>query len=540
MHPCLSWLTLSMLTAAPTAAPAAGPAVGAAAAPAAPSADKAPVDPSAVTVDPEARAEQAAALYSQRKYAEAAVVLEDLWTSIHEPRDLFNAALARLAIGHRAQAIRYWEIYLQQPNIPGDGREQALGRIKKAQGASVGVNLRLMPAAVAEVGVRYRLTRIPVDPKDVRPALEIELPAGAPEFSAGGRTVYLDAGRWQLTIEARGYRSAIQELTIRTGQAGFVKEVVLASDPLFRQATFQVDPPEAIAAGASVTLRRMTLAAQPMQCPLTPAGSCSLKLEPGDWEVVVAAPGYQRYAEKVSLGAQPTASFAVALMPTVAVSPPVPAPAAATPTPAVAGEPVQVAEAPPQPTVPEVVPRAVRVKVSTGLIASGIPIFIGGLALGVTGSNSFQDKVTAGATTGELLPAIRTRSAGLGMVGAAVGLWTTGLTAEYDVKPVVWYAEMGVGGAFLLSGAVWAGLSTRRWNQDQIADMRCTNSDGVDCFASHRMGAAFFLGAGSAMLVGSTIGLLVRRKYQRAQPRTALSPYFAGIGGAGLMVQGRF
>ena len=131
MHPCLSWLTLSMLTAAPTAAPAAGPAVGAAAAPAAPSADKAPVDPSAVTVDPEARAEQAAALYSQRKYAEAAVVLEDLWTSIHEPRDLFNAALARLAIGHRAQAIRYWEIYLQQPNIPADGREQALGRIKK-------------------------------------------------------------------------------------------------------------------------------------------------------------------------------------------------------------------------------------------------------------------------------------------------------------------------------------------------------------------------------------------------------------------------
>jgi len=547
MHPCLSWLTLTMLTAAPTAGPAAAPAAAPAATtapapagstaspPASPPASTASTPAGVATGDAEARAEQAAALYAQRKYAEAAVVLEDLWSSVSEPRDLFNAALARLAVGHRAHAIRYWEIYLQQPNIPADGREQALGRIKKAQAASVAVNLRLMPAAVAEVGVRYTLLRIPADPKDVRPALEIELPVGAQEFSAGGRTVYLDAGRWQLTIDARGYRTAIQELTIRAGQAGFVKQIVLATDPLFRQATFQVDPPEAVAAGASVTLQRMTLAAQPVPCPLTPAGSCSLKLEPGDWEVVVSAPGYQRYAEKVSLGAEPTASFAVALMPTVAAAPP----PAATP-PAVAGEPVKLVDAPPQATVPDVVPRPVRVKMSTGLVASGIPIFIGGLALGVTGSNSYQDRVTEGAGTGALLPSIRMRSAGLGLVGAAVGLWTTGLTAEYDVKPVVWYAEMGVGGAFLLSGAVWAGLSTRRWNQDQIDDMRCTNSEGVDCFASHRMGAAFFLGAGSAMLVGSTVGLLVRRKYQRARPRAALSPYFAGRGGAGLMVQGRF
>ncbi len=538
MLSCLSWLTLTMLTAEPATAPAAATATATATATspteAAPSAT--------ATGDAEARAEQAASLYAQRKYAEAAVVLEDLWASIHEPRDLFNAALARLAVGHRAHAIRYWEIYLQQPSIPGDGREQALGRIKKAQAASVAVNLRLMPAAVAEVGVRYRLTRIPNDPKDARPALEIELPPKAQEFSAGGRTVYLDAGRWQLTIDARGYRSAIQELTIRPGQTGFVKEIVLASDPMFRQATFQVDPPEAVTAGATVTLRRMTLAAQPVQCPLTPAGSCSLKLEPGDWEVVVAAPGYQRYSEKVSLGAQPTASFAVALMPTIATTAP---PVAAAVDTAAAGEPVKVVEAP-APAVIDVVPRKVRVKMSTGLVASGIPIFIGGLALAVTGSNSYQDRVTAGDSTGELRPAIRMRSAGMGLVGASVGLWTTGLTAEYDVKPAVWYAEMGVGGAFLLSGAIWAGLSTRRWNRNEVADMRCTNSEGVDCFSSHRMGAAFFLGAGSAMLVGSTLGLLVQRHYMRnpstskaAARRPALSPYFAGTGG-GLLVQGRF
>jgi hypothetical protein len=53
--------------------------------------------------------------------------------------------------------------------------------------------------------------------------------------------------------------------------------------------------------------------------------------------------------------------------------------------------------------VPEVVPRHVRIKLSTGLIASGIPLFIGGLALGVTGSNNYQDRVNAGAPAGELL-----------------------------------------------------------------------------------------------------------------------------------------
>jgi hypothetical protein len=41
------------------------------------------------------------------------------------------------------------------------------------------------------------------------------------------------------------------------------------------------------------------------------------------------------------------------------------------------------------------------------------------------------------------------------------------------------------------------------------------------------------------MVVGSTIGLLIQRKYMKGRPRTAMSPYFSGTGG-GLMVQGRF
>lgn len=540
MHPCLSWITLTMLTTA-QAAPPAGPAGGSAPATPAPASAPTAGTPTgsqapagaANPSDPEARAEQAANLYSERKYVEAAEILEDLWATVHEPRDLFNAALARVAAGHRAHAIRYWETYLLLPGVPADGREQAQTRLKKAQAAAVGVNLRVGPVAVSEVGVTYTLRRAAPDLKDSRPAIVVDLAANAQEFSAGGRTVYLDPGKWELKVEARGYRTAVQDLTIKPGQSGFPKDIVLGNDPLFRHASFQIDPPEAVSAGATVTLQRMTATAQPVPCPLSSTGACALKLEPGDWEVVVSAPGFQRYTEKVTLGAQPTASFAVALVPTVA-APPVTTP----PPDVVAAPPATPDAAPATPAKPEIVPRATRLKLSTGLVATGIPVFIAGLALGVTGSNGYQDGRTMGNTAAELLPAVRMRSAGMGLVGAAVGLWATGLTAEYDVKPRVWYAELGVGGAFLLTGVVWSAVGTSRWNQNQVPKFHCANSEGIDCFASHRMASSFFLGAGTAMIIGSTIGLLVQRKYMQKQ-RTVMSPYF-GAGGAGLMLQGRF
>lgn len=533
MHPCASWLTFALLTAAPPAAAPAVPTATASTPASATPAAAAPAAPATTEANPDdAAAERAATLYSQRKYLDAAHILEELWGRVHEPRDLFNAALARIALGHRAHAVHYWETYVKQAGIPNDGREQALTRRKKAEAAIVAVNLRIAPVAVAEVGVTYTIERVSADPRDVRPPLVIVLEPHAPEFTSGGRTVYLDPGKWKLKVEARGYLVGTHELVIRTGQPGFPKEIVLGTDPLYRQATFQIDPPAAVAAGASVTLKRMTLNAQPVTCELSDVGACNLKLEPGDWEVTVSAPGYQRYTEKISLGAQPSVTFAVALVPTVSAG-----------TPAVAEAPPPTADtappAPEVPVVPEVVPRHVRIKLSTGLIASGIPLFIGGLALGVTGSNNYQDRVNAGAPAGELLGPIRTRTAGIALVGAAVGLWTTGLTAEYDVKPRAWYAEIGVGAALVATGAIWTGVGTSRWNNDKVSSFHCANSDGVDCFASHRMAAGFFLGAGASILAGSTIGLLVQRKYLKARPRAAMSPYFAN-GGGGLVLQGRF
>jgi hypothetical protein len=127
MHPCASWLTLALLTG--SLAPAAGAARGPQRLqPRRPRRARPPrLRPRRPTeADPDdAAAERAATLYSQRKYLDAAQILEELWTRVHEPRDLFNAALARIALGHRAHAIHYWETYVKQANIPNDGREQA-------------------------------------------------------------------------------------------------------------------------------------------------------------------------------------------------------------------------------------------------------------------------------------------------------------------------------------------------------------------------------------------------------------------------------
>ncbi len=525
MRPCFSWIPLLTLTVTQAVPQTASAWVMA---------------PTPGLSPAEARAEQAAELYGQRKFLEAAQILEDLWATEQTPRDLFNAGLARMVLGHLSHAIRYWEIYLDLPNLPEEGREQAQAKLKKAQAAAIAVNLRLSPLAVSEVGVKYTLQRVATDPSDRRPPLVIELPPRASQFTLGGHTVYLDPGRWELRVEARGYRTGVHELTLRPGQTGFPKEIVLGPDPLMRHASFQVEPPEAVAAGATITLQRLSLAAQPQPCPLTEAGMCSVTLEPGDWEFVVQAPGFQRHTQMISLGADPSANFVVALAPTVDSAPLVVPASTAT---EVSGEPPpDTAETPEAPPVPEIVPRAVRVKLSTGLVAAGIPIFIGGLALGVIGSNNYQDRRLASTRPGDLLPPIHLRSTGMGLVGVAVGMWTTGLTAEYDVKPVVWYSELGVGAAFVTAGAIWAGVSSRKWNQDRVHEFRCSNSDGVDCFASHRMGASFFLGAGAGLVFGSALGLLLQHKHRKTPASTSklqLGPFFAA-GASGLAAHGRF
>jgi hypothetical protein len=242
----------------------------------------------------------------------------------------------------------------------------------------------------------------------------------------------------------------------------------------------------------------------------------------------------------VTLGAQALSTFGVALAPIVAAA--APPPAAAPPASEPAPPPTAEEGPPPGPVVPERVPKNVRIKLSAGLITSGIPIFITGLALAVHGSNVYDEKKLTKMDNGELVPAIRLRAAGAGLMGSAVGLWMTGLTAEYDVKPWVWWTELGIGAAAAVTSGAWLGVTTSRWNNNKTGDMVCNNNQGVDCFVAHRMGAGFLLGFGASAIVGSTTGMIVQRRSGRP-PRVSLTPSLgAGRSGGqfGLVVSGRF
>jgi hypothetical protein len=188
--------------------------------------------------------------------------------------------------------------------------------------------------------------------------------------------------------------------------------------------------------------------------------------------------------------------------------------------------------------VPERVPKKTRIKVSAALVTSGIPLFITGLALAVHGSNVYDQTKQNLMANGDLVPAIRLRAAGSGLMGTAVGLWATGLTAEYDVKPFVWWTELGVGVAALVVGGAWTGVTSSRWNDNQVHTLTCNNNQGVDCFAAHRLGAGFFIGLGAGAIFGASTGLVIQHLHRRPA-KVSLAPTF-GAGQGGLVVQGRF
>ena len=295
-------------------------------------------------------------------------------------------------------------------------------------------------------------------------------------------------------------------------------------DPASHDLTVRVDPPAAVLAGARVSLHKLAPGAPPTACPLDSDGTCEVRVEPGDWEVAVEAPGYQPHIERMTIGAQPSASLGIALVPvpTAVVAPAEPAP------PTVEG---------PAPA-PERVPRKTRIRLSAGLLLPGVPIFMAGLAVAIHGANVYAHVDETKQVNGDLLPAIRLRAAGLGLMGAAAGLFTTGLTAEYDVKPWLWLTELGIGAAALIGGSAWMSVTTLRWNGNDLHQMVCTNNEGVDCFTAHRLGAGFLLGLGSGLAFGATTGLIVRAAHRKPPP-VSLAPTF-GAGHGGLSLQGRF
>ncbi len=488
------------------------------------------------------RLKTAEQLYKARKYVESARELESLWDDTGHPNALYNAALARFAAGHYAHTISYLEAYVRDvQDAPQDALDLAQFQLEKAKANSADVPIRIGPPEAVTAGAEIRIRRISDGADDSRPdiVLTVQPPA---EGSPAARSIYLGEGSWSIESRSESFVSQPQEITIaKRAKSAPPINFSLNLDPKLRRLAFRID----VASGSelesvAVELRPAGQAGterETQSCAIRPfeVNACELIAPIGSWEVSASAPGFKHFRQVITVASgQDTAAFTLPMVAESVVDTP-----------------------PPEPVDPDVVPKRVRLRMAAGLNASGLPIFVTGLGLAVYGSNTYDS--TANAANADCnrpldsyncrvdtIKAIRLRTAGLALVGSATGLFITGLTAEFDVKKRVWYAELGAGGALLLGGAGWLAATSGALNRELkvvgAIPIWSQSIANIDRATNQRLAAAMFMGTGIGLVTGATVGLLIRKRFAARKaplPNVKLSP-FAPVAGGGLMLNGRF
>lgn len=511
---------------------------------------------------PSSARQQASQAFKQNQYVAAATQFEALWQRDQEPRDLFNAGLAWFAAGEHALAIRRFETYLGLGDrVPSEYLARAEAQLSRARQHTVEVGVTVIPAAAAKGEVRLRGTRRAAATPGGLPsrAIEFSPPRAYGAASRAVTTIRVDPGQWDMVLEAPGYRAASRTMTVQAGQSGFTMDIELQPDP---NAALAAGPAPALdAAGFEVVFAVTADAhayvegdmlitasrdgAAPRRCTIPvlfpePPGTCSMRLEPGAWQVSASGPGIADYTMDAELsGANQRVDLAVSPANVVVEGP----------------EDERADE-----DSLDLVPLATRVRLSRDLSIAGTVAAIGGLSLTIAGDVRFaaaelatnediSEGVCAGATAdgktcqARMIGPMRLRSAGLGLFGGAAGLYAAAATGRYDVRTRVWHAELGVGAALSLVGVVW--LAARAPALDATMSKLAINFDDmsrIQSLTAERMAGAFFLGAGVGLLGGSLTGLLVQRRAldrRAAAIARGLTPYWTAAGG-GLALQGRF
>lgn len=158
----------------------------------------------------EARRAAALRLHEERRFAEAAALLERLADETGRSDLLFDAGQARFAAGHRAHALRLWETYARAPGRTSDDLAVVARRLADARALLTALALLVhVPADMSEVTATLRRRYDPADQQ--RPPLVL---AGLrPVGGAATAEVALDPGVWELVV-AGGGREARLELHV--------------------------------------------------------------------------------------------------------------------------------------------------------------------------------------------------------------------------------------------------------------------------------------------------------------------------------------
>jgi hypothetical protein len=260
--------------------------------------------------------------------------------------------------------------------------------------------------------------------------------------------------------------------------------------------------------------------------PAKAGGVMELQLDPGIWTIRVQGPGYIASEQRVEVSKG--VKGAVALRLEIA--------------------PVESTTGPLVPPPREVPPKLVRglelgFGITGGLAAvTGITVLaVGAIKVGKTAtcSTTLQNCVQ------DFRDGIRVRDVGAMAFGGGVGLLAGGLTwlaKDPRKRRAAWIAEMAVGSAGLVVGAILTTVSVGNLNTANSTGKIENLENWNEHFATHRhstghaMGNLLF-GMGAGLITSAATGLALQKKHLGKNLRVDA---MAGRGQAGLMLSGRF
>lgn len=178
----------------------------------------------APAIDVESVRTAALHMHEERRYAEAAALLERLAVEAGRLDLLFDAGQSRFAAGHRAHALRLWRAYADSPGRDAEDIALASRRIAEARGLTTAITLVVHDHSDMS-RVTLTLRRLHDPPDDERPALVID--ALDREGAAHTAEIALDPGVWEVVAAPAASPPARREFTV--GRAPQTVELVLAS-----------------------------------------------------------------------------------------------------------------------------------------------------------------------------------------------------------------------------------------------------------------------------------------------------------------------
>jgi len=484
----------------------------------------APVDAPTEAAETQRRG-AARALYSERRYREAAQAYEALWRDTGAAKYRFNAGMAREAAEHYGAALLHWQAYLASGSASLEERRMLEQRVTATSAQLQRVHVHVEGALPGPATLTLRAP----EPAPQCPRDPIDLPA-QPNLDLS-----LEPGAWQLTLQVADRPPIEARFDLGAGVASPTVTLTLPTSP----AVITPTPPAPLAIPVELTL---TIAperalARGVELQWSSAGRMSSNPQAGSHATSPSpqAPGASQQApggaspQATGPGSGPQPVAGSQLIARSARSPITLRLRAGAYTlraraPGFDEQTVAVTlDAPRQLDLRLRRDAAERARLGLALGLGGSGLVLGAIGAGFIGrgAGELADLRRVGALpdcgTPERCSAAENGaldlSSGLAMLGSGIGAGVVAATLGARASDRALKIEAGVGGAMFVGGLIW-----------YVAEIQGPYS------LQHRARdhiAATMLGGGAGLLGAAVISLVTQRLVRRTRPVHALSPAFS-------------